>query len=228
MRTIKLMQLLVVLSIIVTISIFADEPLKMQTDKTYVERNQRRVEKIQIINPDILFVGDSITEKWLAEGRTIWKDVFEPLKSANYGCSGDKTQDVIWRIENAGWKGVEPRLFILMAGVNNGDKGEALFNDQKKMITTINTLYPKSKIIFIPVLPMALGTQPTKIYSCNLFAKKLEEEFKNVTVLDMTKRYLNDDGSINRSLYRDGIHLTTKGYEVWAEEMMPIVKELLK
>ena len=50
---------------------------------------------------DVLFLGDSITDGWRDEkdGAPVWKKYREP-KPANFGISGDRTQHLLWRLQN--------------------------------------------------------------------------------------------------------------------------------
>ena len=67
----------------------------------------------------VLLLGDSITEGWNQGGKNIWKNYVEKYNAANFGISGDRTQHVLWRIENGELDGISPKLVILMIGTNN-------------------------------------------------------------------------------------------------------------
>ena len=54
---------------------------------------------------DVLLVGDSITMQWGAA----WTKHFPTLKTVNIGIGGDKTQNVLWRLDHGGVDGLEPR-----------------------------------------------------------------------------------------------------------------------
>src|SRR5947208_11036611 len=54
---------------------------------------------------DLLFVGDSITDGWRSTGKSVWDKAFAPLKAANFGISGDRTEHVIWRLRNGELEG---------------------------------------------------------------------------------------------------------------------------
>src|SRR5579871_711872 len=49
---------------------------------------------------NLLFLGDSITDHWRDRGSNIWETTYAPLHAANFGISGDRTQNVLWRIDN--------------------------------------------------------------------------------------------------------------------------------
>src|SRR5690348_111913 len=67
---------------------------------------------------EVLFLGDSITHGW--EGQAAWKKYFEPLKAANFGIGGDRTQHVLWRItEGKELEGINPKAAVIMIGTNN-------------------------------------------------------------------------------------------------------------
>src|SRR5262249_39818380 len=69
---------------------------------------------------EFLFLGDSITEGWRGPpGQEAWRKLFEPLHAANFGIGGDRTQHVLWRIENGELEGIHPKLAVLMIGTNN-------------------------------------------------------------------------------------------------------------
>ncbi|HCE43245.1 MAG TPA: hypothetical protein DET40_06835 [Lentisphaeria bacterium] len=195
----------------------------------YEQRHIVQLDNARKIRPDVIFIGDSITAQ--ANWASIWDKKLKPLKPANFGCSSDKTQNVLWRLENGNWDKIEPKVAVVMIGVNNGDKGDDLAEAQKKIITKINEKFPKVKIVFIPVLPRIIPKSKkneAEIFKANSKASAFEKEFPNVKVLDMSKKFLNADGSLNKSLYTDGLHLTNEGYEVWASELVPVIKQLLK
>lgn len=64
---------------------------------------------------DVLLVGDSITIQW---GES-WKKHFPDLKAVNIGIGGDKTQNVLWRLDHGGVEGLQPKAIVLMIGNNN-------------------------------------------------------------------------------------------------------------
>ena len=57
---------------------------------------------------DVLLVGDSITMQWGAA----WRKHFRHYKTVNIGIGGDKTQNVLWRLDHGGVAGLEPRLVV--------------------------------------------------------------------------------------------------------------------
>jgi lysophospholipase L1-like esterase len=68
---------------------------------------------------DLLFLGDSITDGWAKGGKAIWDTRYAPLKAANFGIGGDKTEHVLWRLKNGNLTGIQPKVVVLMIGTNN-------------------------------------------------------------------------------------------------------------
>ena len=57
-------------------------------------------------SPRAVFLGDSITQAWGSDGKAEWDARFAPLGAANLGIGGDRTQNVLWRIENGALDGL--------------------------------------------------------------------------------------------------------------------------
>ena len=72
---------------------------------------------------DLIFVGDSITEGFEDEGREVWADRYAKRRAANLGISGDRTEHVLWRLENGNLDGLQPKLAVVMIGTNNFGHG---------------------------------------------------------------------------------------------------------
>ncbi|MFN4257893.1 MAG: GDSL-type esterase/lipase family protein, partial [Gemmataceae bacterium] len=86
---------------------------------------------------DVLFVGDSITQGWEGSGKAVWAKHFEPLKAANFGIGGDRTQHVLWRItEGKELQGIKPKAAVLMIGTNNmgSDSAEDIADGVKAIV----------------------------------------------------------------------------------------------
>ena len=83
---------------------------------------KRHAEKMGVVTnggAKVVLVGDSITHFW--EGKPQWKKYFESgeAKALNLGFSGDRTEHVLWRIENGELDGYEAKIVLVMIGTNN-------------------------------------------------------------------------------------------------------------
>src|SRR5579884_4253803 len=74
---------------------------------------------------DIYFEGDSITRRWGAtdypELLANWKKNFFGWNAANFGWGGDRTQNILWRLNHGELDNVHPKVVVLLAGTNNID-----------------------------------------------------------------------------------------------------------
>ncbi len=67
----------------------------------------------------LVFLGDSITHGWEGKGKAVWENHWAPLKAANFGIGGDRTEHVLWRLEHGNFDGLKPKAIVLMIGTNN-------------------------------------------------------------------------------------------------------------
>jgi lysophospholipase L1-like esterase len=90
----------------------------------------------------VLFLGDSTTDFWRRDNvEEIWAN-FNRYASANFGISGDKTQHVLWRIENGELNNIKPKVVLIMIGTNN----LKLNTKQKSLRPTLKSC-PKSTAV---------------------------------------------------------------------------------
>lgn len=198
-------------------------------DPSMVKRTEAKHQAIIEMKPDIIFVGDSITQNWEQEGAALWKQHFAPLKAANYGVGGLKTCGALWAIKEFKWDGVSPKVVVVLIGANDGDAGRDLFEGQKKLVQLIHDAFPSAKVVFIPALPCNIKFQygTSRFAATNKYAPELEKEFSYVKVVDLTSMMLNEKGEVTKEVFKDGQHLTEKGYQIWAEAILPVIKPIL-
>ena len=78
---------------------------------------------------DVIFTGDSITFQWRNVGKAVWDKYYAPMKAANFGHSGDRTQHLLWRLQNGECDGPAPKVVVLMIGTNNLGGSHTLVGD---------------------------------------------------------------------------------------------------
>ena len=66
----------------------------------------------------------------------------------------------------------------------------------------------------------------TKIGDVNKIIANLDDG-KMVRYLDIGPRFLESDGSLSKEIMPDFLHLTEKGYQIWADAVLPVLTELL-
>src|SRR5204863_676117 len=89
---------------------------------------------------------------------------FEPLKSANFGIGGDRTEHVLWRLQNGELDGIQPKVVVLMIGTNNtgANSAEDIADGIKAIVKTIREKSKDSKVLLLAVFPRGENAQSTK------------------------------------------------------------------
>ena len=71
-------------------------------------------ERVKKGDVDLIFIGDSITHSWEGAGKEVWGKYYEKRKAVNMGFSGDRTQHVLWRLDNGNIDGISPKAAVIM------------------------------------------------------------------------------------------------------------------
>lgn len=185
---------------------------------------------------ECLLMGDSITDWWGRAGLVVYEANFGPLDCANFGIAGDRTQGVLWRMENGELEGYSPKLMMLMIGTNNLSGRRSTPNTPAEIamgiaviVTKFRTTFPDSKVLLLGVFPR--GAEPGNEYrepirEINELIAELDDG-EYVRFMDIGDRFLERDGSISTEIMADGLHPTARGYEIWAEAVMPTFRQMM-
>ncbi|MCU0786432.1 MAG: platelet-activating factor acetylhydrolase IB subunit [Verrucomicrobia bacterium] len=181
---------------------------------------------------DVAFIGDSITQGWENAGKNVWQKYYGSRKCLDFGVGGDRTQHVLWRFEQGQLDGVKPKAVVLMIGTNNSNgndntEGEILEGVQA-IVEQLRARLPETKILLVAIFPrgQTFSAQRGKILQVNQALAKLDDG-KNVFFVDFGSQLIEADGSISKTVMPDHLHLSERGYEIWAEAIEPKLKEIL-
>jgi lysophospholipase L1-like esterase len=211
----------------------AVKPVPRNNLPNWVKRHESFVERAKKGDVDVLFLGDSITQGWEGAGKEAWAKEFEPMKAANFGIGGDQTQHVLWRItEGKELEGIKPKAVVIMIGTNNtgGNSAEEIADGITAIVQEIRKQLPETKILLLGVFPRSSkATDPVrdKIKDVNKRISKLDDG-KNVRYLDIGDKFLEKDGELTKEIMPDYLHLSPRGYEIWAEAIKGPLEEMVK
>lgn len=186
------------------------------------ELNQRVAEAG--VHAEMIFVGDSITQRWETDGKEIWARYYAHRNAVNLGISGDRTQHVLWRLDHGNLEGIEPKVAVVMIGTNNVTSAPACVAEVAAGVTAVVSKLrehlPQTRIVLVAIVPR--GEHPSalrgNVLQINQIIRKLADE-QNVFWVDFGYRLVRDDGTIPPELMRDHLHLTALGYQFWAEAL---------
>jgi lysophospholipase L1-like esterase len=184
---------------------------------------------------DVLFLGDSITQGWTTTGEDSWEKHFAPFKSANFGLGGDKTSNVLWRIENGELEGISPKVVVLMVGMNNLGHPQNTATDItagiRAIVEKLRAKLPQSKVLVLGLLPMGadpMGPERVRAAQVNTESVAIGNNAE-VRFMDLFPRFLTRNGTLVPGAYAsDNVHLTAQGYAILAEELRPWVEQMMK
>lgn len=187
----------------------------------------------------VVFFGDSITHFWESTGKTQWQKYFAgaPYNAIQLGFSGDRTEHVLWRIDNGELDGYEAKAVVLMIGTNN--TGHFPFEEEppidtilgiKAILERIAIHQPKARVILNPIFPRGANpSDPSRIR--NAIVNKEIMKFadgRRVIWCDFSSQFLLPDGTLSKEIVPDLLHPGPMGYELWANALMPVINRVLE
>jgi len=215
-------------------------------DKNWEKRHEGFVAEAKKGGIDLLLLGDSITDGWrsfnekeLRGGKRVYEKEFVPLKAANFGIGGDRTQHVLWRLQNGELDGIKPKVVMLMIGTNNSNgkdnTAEEIADGIKAIVEEIHKKSPETKVLLLAIFPRGadpsvenIKNQREKLKAVNAIIAKLDDKGKAVKYLDIGDKFLEKDGTISKDVMYDALHLTEKGYQIWADAVKGPIEDLMK
>ena len=183
--------------------------------------------------PQVVFIGDSITQGWEKEGREVWQRHFAPLNGLALGFGGDRTENVLWRLQHGEIDGIAPKAVVLMIGTNNtghrAENPETTAAGIQRLLGEIRQRLPKTQVLLLAVFPR--GEKPDDhLRRLNDDVNKRIAGFadgKTVHFLNINQALLNPDGTLSKAVMPDLLHPNERGYEIWQRAMAPKLQQLL-
>ena len=211
----------------------------LRTNPTnWVARHEGFLKIAQKGNVDLLFLGDSITDGWRGRGSNVWNRFYAPRRAANFGIGGDRTEHVLWRLNQGELEGLKPKVVVLMIGTNNTGKEKdgrprnsipEIIEGVTAVVSEIRTRLPDSKILLLGIFPRGNIDDPQRgqVAVINTALAKLDDGRK-VKYLDIGPEFLEADGTLPRSIMPDLLHPNEQGYQIWAAAMNPSLDALMQ
>jgi lysophospholipase L1-like esterase len=133
---------------------------------------------------------------------------------------------------NAPLDGVKPKAAVVMIGTNNSNAEDntpgQIVDGIAAIVANLRERLPNTKILLLGIFPRSenFTAQRGKLTQINQVLAKMDDG-KNVHYLDIGHRFLTNDGILLADIMPDYLHLSPKGYEMWADAIEPKLAELL-
>ncbi|WP_018969866.1 GDSL-type esterase/lipase family protein [Rubritalea marina] len=194
-------------------------------------------------NLDLIFFGDSITQAWSgAQQRIAQKGgqrAFDrsfgaQWNTASFGISGDRTEHLLYRLNNGNFEGLKPKTVVLMIGINNlvtaKQPADQVVSGIQALVEELVIKLPNTQILLLGTFPANLDPQSKLRQDINTIQSSIASlgDKENVTFLNLNPSFTNADGSLKTELYQpDMLHLSEAGYDAWAAAILPTLKPLM-
>jgi lysophospholipase L1-like esterase len=191
----------------------------------WCEKFQKHLQDPARDGTQLVFIGDSITQGWTEVAPDIWSKAFGAMKPLSLGIGGDRTQNLLWRVEQGELAGLNPRVLVLLIGINNvnaGDTPDATAQGIRSVLDRVREKLLATKILILGLLPSgATADDPlrSRIRETNERLARLQGP--EVFYADIGSSFLNDDASLNAELMPDFLHPGPAGYRAFANALLP-------
>ena len=204
-----------------------------RTDEWAIAREKECIKRAKESAPaKVLFVGDSITQAWEDPGKAAWEKNIAPLGALNLGNSGDRTENVLYRLAQAPLTRLEAEHVFLLIGTNNLGHGTSNAAETlagvKAVAEMLAAQCPKATVHIIEIFPRGetFNAMRGDILQINqaLRAWVSAQKSSKFAIHPIGDAFMGADGTISKDLMPDHLHLTPKAYEMWAAAVVGVVR----
>ena len=199
---------------------------------------QRHAEKMKTVangGAKVVFIGDSITHFWESHGKAQLEKYFSEgdMKMLDLGISADRTEHVLWRIdEGKALDGYEAKCILLMIGTNNTGHfpiekeapGDTILGI-REILKTIRAKQPKASIVLTAIFPRGSTADDSQRIRNEIVNKEVQKfcDGKTIFWCDFNDQFLTADGQLSPEVFPDRLHPNARGYEIWYSAVKPYI-----
>lgn len=203
------------------------------------ERHEHIIERVKSSDPQLIMIGNSITHNLDKPDRKIfWDQYLNDLDAVNMGISGDRTENVIWRLQNGLLNDINPQVATLLIGTNNTDGNhyleistpEELAAGIWKICSILREQLPDIEIVLLGILPYGYKANHRDEINkaTNIIISKFPKKDSKINYYDLGYLFLTEDGKVNRKLMPDYLHPNMEGEKLIFETLDPVISKLLE
>ena len=186
---------------------------------------------------DLVLLGDSITHYWEDKpyAQKSWSALTNAYRTLNLGFAGDKTEHVMWRIDNGELDGYRAKRIVLMIGTNNSTADTTRPWETalgvRAILDRIRAKQPQAQVVLTAIFPRGRCEDDAQ----HAAARRRNDETnailrgfadgKRVVWMDFNARLTAPNGWTSKEMFPDRIHPSESGYGIWAEELGKLVRE---
>lgn len=200
----------------------------IQGDGRWMSMHSTFIAEAKEKEPDVLFLGDSIISNL---GQTeIWTKNFAPMHALNFGIGGDKTENLLWRLENGELEYIKPKVIVLYIGTNNHENtAEQVAEGIETIVKLISEKQPQAYIVVLALLPRGQNPNPLreKHEKVNSALAQLLSLVPRTQLVNIDPGFVLPDGTISHHDLFDYLHLTRHAYQRAFEPVCDLLMQLL-
>jgi (4-O-methyl)-D-glucuronate---lignin esterase len=223
----------------------ADQPSPRE-DQNSMIAHQQLLAKSKHGRIDVYFEGDSITRRWGAtdypELLANWKQNFFGWNAADFGWGADRIENILWRLENGELDGVNPKVIVLLAGTNNVGNREPAEGTEARaagvtrgleaVVRLMRRKAPGATIVVTAIFPRNdnIGVMPVIDRINSNLAQLADGRLGGgkIRYLNINQKLADENGKLFEGMMNpDLLHPSLRGYQMWADALKPILREIL-
>lgn len=202
-----------------------------RSDEWAIKREAELIKRARESAPvNVIFVGDSITQSWEDPGKDVWAKRIAPLGALNLGNSGDRTENVLYRLAQAPLTRLKAKHVVLLIGTNNLGHGTSNAAETlagvRAVAEMLHAQCEGATIHILEIFPRGEQINNMRGDICQInqaLRAFVRDDAANhggksrYAMNAVGDTFLNADGSISKDIMPDALHLSPKGYQMWAE-----------
>lgn len=200
----------------------------------WMSRHEEKIQEEGRESARLLFLGDSITHGWETTGNEVFEKYYADYNVYNIGFSGDRTENVLWRLRHGAIDGINPAAAVLMIGTNNTghrqDSPECTSAGILMILDELHEKLPDMQVLLLAIFPRGEFPDDELRRLNQEINNKIKEydEREQVTYLNINHLFLDEADVLSEEIMPDQLHPNEIGYKIWADGMNTAIEKLLK
>jgi lysophospholipase L1-like esterase len=216
---------------------FTTEPIAQPAPrgaKSALRRFEAIKRSLQTQRYRVLFLGDSLTERFPQDAPQVWNEHMVPRMILNAGVNGDRTEHLLWRLRQGNLDGPAPAVAVVLIGTNDLTTDEPRSTELVAEGIRANLLYlrrrlPNTRILLLGLLPRGASPE-ARLRRESMAVNRLLPacaDNRNIVYADLGGVLLDAERRLPPEIAPDRLHLSALGYDRLTRQLAPRIDRLL-